>query len=82
MSTDSVSSSTVVYSQRSNTIDNFYFSHANIRSLFSVSNTGSRLDELKYFMNENKIVVMALGAVHKVCHAPEGGGGLRKCDSL
>ena len=22
------------------------------------------------------------GAVHKVCHAPEGGGGLRKCDSL
>ena len=23
-----------------------------------------------------------MGAVHKVCHAPEGGGGLRKCDSL
>ena len=23
-----------------------------------------------------------LGAVHKVCHAPEGGGGLKKCDSL
>ena len=22
------------------------------------------------------------GAVHKVCHAPIGGGGLRKCDSL
>ena len=22
------------------------------------------------------------GAVRKVCHAPEGGGGLRKCDSL
>ena len=36
MSTDSVSSSTALYSQRSNTIDNFYFGHANIRSLFSI----------------------------------------------
>ena len=29
-----------------------------------------------------KIIVEYMGAVHKVCHAPEGGGGLRKCDSL
>ena len=28
------------------------------------------------------ITNISVGAVHKVCHAPEGGGGLRKCDSL
>ena len=27
------------------------------------------------------ILILILGAVHKVCHAPEG-GGLRMCDSL
>ena len=27
-------------------------------------------------------IELSYGAVHKVCHAPGGGGGLRKCDSL
>ena len=35
----------------------------------------------KPYMTNIKIKT-SWGAVHKVCHAPEGGGGLRKCDSL
>ena len=42
--------------------------------------SGSRMKDMEWIMNDKQ---RAIGAVHKVgCHAPEGGGGLRKCDSL
>ena len=40
------------------------FGQVNIRSILKISETGSRLDELKHFMSENKICILALTETH------------------